>query len=185
MGIWISHGSPETASDAAPAEDGHSGGSTIARARLREPVVEPEPERGVDRKRVWIGLGAAALAVALVAAGTMALSGGDEDEPATTTTVPRPDEVVVLAPPSAVKVLPTPDGYTVYFEAPDAATSVEVEMLTPPRQGTVLTADPDSGQRKIAVQAGSLCVVLRSVGERGRLSGNTKQVCADRLSPQD
>lgn len=171
-----------------PANDDVSGGDdpstvTVARRPRPEPEHEPEAEPGgPSTRRRRIAVGAAVAAVAAVA-GAVAIVGGDGGEgPATPTTVVAsgPDDTFydTLAVPGSVTVSATGDGrFEVEIQPVDGATGYEVTAVNAGVEPVIAAAD-ELPVTLIAPDADPLCVVVRAVGEGGRISRDSAPACA-------
>ena len=185
-------GTTDASSRARPSatiDDGDSGtgaGSvTIARSQpASSKRSEPrEPADEADRQPPWrrfVGPGALVALLVLGGVGVVALRGSDDEadpEPAVASTS-IPDDPIFedVPPPGEVSVTAVTGGFEVAFEASAAATTTEIELLDAGAPGR--TVDADGSPTLIETDASTLCVQLRSFGERGRVSQTVGPVCS-------
>lgn len=173
---------PPPVPGAAPAPPASSAGVTVARRhRPAEPEPDAPPHRSVPAARLWIGAGAAAAAIALVVGGVVLFGddgGGGTTDTSVATTTPPPDTFFdVLATPQTVTVAVAADGAFTVDVAPVAgALSYEIELLA---SGETVTVE--AGELPATVTAAgvdTLCVVVRAVGEAGRVSHDSRPACS-------
>jgi tRNA A-37 threonylcarbamoyl transferase component Bud32 len=163
----------------APADD--PSGVTIARRERPQPPPEPEPA-GPSARRRWVATGAAVAAVALVGAGIALAGGGDDDTGPTTTdpTVSSPDDTfyATLTPPASVRVTAGAGGtFSVDLQPVEGATAYEIEPVNAAIEQITVAADALPGSVPAAGVA-NLCVVVRAIGEGGRISRDSAPACA-------
>jgi serine/threonine protein kinase len=152
--------------------------STVVRRVQPPPAPEPV-EAGPSRRRWWIATALAVVALAAVVTIIVATSGGSPST-ATTTSVASslpPDTFFTpLAAPAGVTVTPATGGsFAVAIPAVAGATGYQIERTT---GGDVIAATPE--QLPILVDgrgATTLCVVVRAVGNDGRISRDAGPFC--------
>jgi hypothetical protein len=174
-------GTPPQATWAVAQGAGERTGVTIAGRERARPVPEPEPA-GPSARRRWIAVGAAVAAVAVVAAGIALAAGGGDDTTTSTTDadVSRPPDTfyATLSPPASVGVTPAAGGtFTVEVQPVEGATAYEIEPLNAAIEQVTVAADALPGSIA-AADVANLCVVVRAVGEGGRISRDSAPACA-------
>jgi hypothetical protein len=175
-------GTPPQATWAIGQGAGEPAGVTIAGRERPQPVPVPEPA-GPSARRRWVAVGAAAAAVAVVAAGIALAAGGGDDDTGPSTTggaVSRPPDTfyATLSPPVSVGVTAAADGtFSVEVQPVDGATAYEIEPLNAAVEPVTVAADALPGSLP-ATGGGNLCVVVRAVGEGGRISRDSAPACS-------
>lgn len=156
-------------------------GVTIARPRSVVEPVEDEPPAGSFGLRRWLAPVAALAAIGVVVVG-ISLAGGNDDGGQAgggpVTSAPPPETFFQLVPaPAGVSVTEVGDGrFEVGFEVPDDVTAVEIEVVGGAASGRPIVVEASPGV--VAVDGAVACVVLRSLGERGRVSADVGPVCS-------
>lgn len=130
-------------------------------------------------RKVWGWVAAAAVVALVVGVGVVA-GGGSETTTTTQLVVNTEPEAVftpALAAPGGLRLDPEDGNVVARWQAVVGATRYEVQRVdsgfndTPPVQTLLLTTTLDPGTADV------VCVVVRALGEDGRVSGPTEQVC--------
>jgi hypothetical protein len=170
---------------AGPAGEDASGedasGVTIARRERPQPVPAPDGSRPSAGRR-WFAVGAAVAAVSVVVAGIALAAGGDDDTGSSTTDIAvssPPDTFYdTLSPPASVRVIAAGDGeFRVELDAVEGATSYEIQPVGATLE-PITVAAADLPATLSAAEASTLCVVVRAVGEGGRISRDSAPACS-------
>ena len=153
--------------------------STVVRRVPAPPPPEPV-EEGPSRRRWVIATVLAVVAIAAVVIAIVVAGGGSSPTAATTTVASsRPPDTFFtpLAPPTSVTVTPAGNGtFTVAIPAVSGAVGYEIE---PANGGDVVSVE-SAGLPATIVGNGAttMCVVVRAVGNDGRLSRDSRAFCS-------
>lgn len=154
-----------------PGPDNDSEAVTVGRP---EPVPD-SPGPNPSRRNLLFG-GIAAAAVLLVVGLSILLRQSEQSPPPTTASVSELDDFFgAPRPPSGVTIDAEGDSYLVRWDRVEEASRYEVVRLDVANQATIVS------DLELVIPGGSPerpCVVVRSIGETGRLSSDSPSVCA-------
>jgi tRNA A-37 threonylcarbamoyl transferase component Bud32 len=164
-----------------PALAGGGSGSVSVARRSRPGPDLPATAPAVSTRRRWIAAGAVLAAVAALVAGIALLGGGDGASVATTTVpasaAPPDTFFATVATPRSVTVTKVADGSFRVDVAPvEGAIGYEIE---PVGGAPTVSVDADALPATLeAPGAAALCVVVRAVGDGGRISRDAPPACS-------
>ena len=172
--------------------DSEVGSVTIARpepagsSRRRLDATEPDDVSTTPPWRRWVGPAVLIALVAAVVAGVVVAqrsdggtNGGGADGPVTTSTVPDDPIFESVLAPTEVEVVSIDGGFEVSFTPGTGAASTEIEVVGGGSGGgTGRLVETEQSVVTVDSDAATLCVELRSLGERGRVSPTVGPICS-------